>query len=256
MRLQSARALCASGRAGALARHRCGDFIPASQSHPHAVTRTTEDGGTDSLAEAHMSIFPGPDSRRGNRLRPFIWGAAACLPLLPAIAMQFDSGVDWSAGDFIAMGLMLAVACGLYELATCLSGSVMYRAGFGLAVVTGFLTVWVNLAVGMFGSEGNPLNLVFGGVLLVAASGALGARFRARGMARAMAATAVAQLLAAAVGLAAGITTGMDEPFGPPLALETLLTACFALPWLASALLFREADRRHGPSAISLRLRR
>lgn len=184
------------------------------------------------------STFP----RRGrNRLRPFIWGAAAVLLLLPALAMQFTGEVDWDGADFVVMGLMLATACGLYELAAWLSGNTAYRAAFGIALVAGFLTVWVNLAVGMFGSEGHPLNLMFGGVLLLAALGALLARFRAHGMAWAMGATAVAQLLAAGVGLAVGVSVGTDEQGGPPLAREALLTACFALPWLASAMLFRKA---------------
>ena len=198
-----------------------------------------------------MSSTPNPDTRRGrNRLRPFIWGAAACLLLLPAVAMQLGAeGVLWTAGDFIVMGTMLATACGLYELATWLSGNIAYRAGFGLAVLAGFLTVWVNLAVGMYGSEGNAINLLFGGVLLVAATGALLARFRAQGMAWAMGATSVAQLLAAGIGLAVGLNVGTDEVAGPPLAREAFLTACFALPWLASSQLFRAAARREGNAA-------
>ena len=198
-----------------------------------------------------MASAPNLDSRRGtNRLRPFLWGGAACLLLLPALAMQLGApGVVWTVGDFIAMGVMLATACGLYELATWLSGNIAYRAGFGLAVAAGFLTVWVNLAVGMYGSEGNALNLMFGGVLLVAATGALLARFRAHGMAWAMGATALAQLLAAGIGLAVGLTAGTDEVAGPPLAREAFLTACFALPWLASSQLFRAAAGREGEPA-------
>lgn len=198
-----------------------------------------------------MASAPNLDSRRGrNRLRPFLWGGAACLLLLPAVAMQLGApGVLWTAGDFIVMGAMLATACGLYELATWLSGDMAYRAGFGLAVLAGFLTVWVNLAVGMYGSEGNALNLMFGGVLLVAATGALLARFRAQGMAWAMGATSVAQLLAAGIGLAVGVSAGTDEVAGPPLAREAFLTACFALPWLASSQLFRTAARRGNSAA-------
>lgn len=190
-----------------------------------------------------MASTPNLDTRRGhNRLRPFLWGGAACLLLLPAVAMQLGApGVVWTAGDFIAMGVMLATACGLYELATWLSGNMAYRAGFGLAVLAGFMTIWVNLAVGMFGSEGNATNLLFGGVLLVAAIGALLANFRAPGMARAMLATAVAQLLATGIAVAIGLTAGTDEPHGPKLALEAFLAACFALPWFASSMLFGKA---------------
>jgi hypothetical protein len=170
---------------------------------------------------------------RRNGLRPFVWCMAGCLLLLPALAMQFfpASGVNWSGFDFAVMGAMLATACGLYELGAWLSGNTAYRAGFGLAVLAAFLTVWVNLAVGMLGSENDIINLVFAVVLFVAALGGLIAGLKPAGMARAMAATAVAQLLAVGVGLS------MRE-FEPR---ELVLSAMFALPWLASAALFRKA---------------
>ena len=78
------------------------------------------------------AIEKGP---RGNRLRPFVWGAAACLLLLPAVAMQWfpASEVNWTALDFIAMGVLLAILCGLYELGAWMSDNIAYRAGFGLA---------------------------------------------------------------------------------------------------------------------------
>lgn len=191
-----------------------------------------------------MATTPTPDTRRrSNRLRPLIWGFAAILLLLPAIAMHFTSEVAWTASDFIVMGVMLATACGLYELGAWLSGNLAYRAAFGIAVVTGFFTVWVNLAVGMFGGEDNPLNLMFGAVLLLAATGALLAMFRPRGMAWAMGITATAQLLAAGIGLAVGLAIGTDEAHGPSVFREAFLTACFALPWFASSMLFRKAAR-------------
>lgn len=172
---------------------------------------------------------------RGNGLRPFVWGAAACLLLLPALAMRFfpAAGVDWTALDFAAMGAMLATACGLYELGAWLSGNTAYRAGFGLAALTAFLTVWVNLAVGMLGGEGDGINLMFAGVLCVAAIGAWAAALKPAGMSRAMAATAIAQLLAVGV----GVSMRAFEP------RELALTAMFALPWLFSALLFGKAAR-------------
>lgn len=169
--------------------------------------------------------------RGGNRLRPFIWGGAAILLLVPWVAMRFTTEVDWTGADFVAMGLLLGSACALYELGAWMSGNPAYRAGFGLAVVTGFLTVWVNLAVGMLGNENDAINLMFAGVLGVAAAGALLARLRAPGMAWAMAAAAAAQLAAASVGTA----VGGFEPH------ELVLTALFAAPWLVAAALFRQA---------------
>ena len=181
-------------------------------------------------------------AQHGNRWRPFIWGAAACLLLLPAVAMQFDNtGVHWTAGDFIAMGILLAIVCALYELGAWLSGNTAYRAGFGVAALAGFLTIWVNLAVGMLGDEDGTANLMFVGVLLIAAFGAVLAKLRAPGMARAMYATALAQLVAVAIAVPMGFEVR-----------ELLLTALFALPWLASAQLFRKAAQMQ-ESAAALR---
>src|SRR5690606_40536271 len=121
-----------------------------------------------------MTATRAPGRSWPNGLSPWLWCGAAGLLSAPAIAMWLGApGVHWTASDFVVMGLLLATACGLYELGARISGSVAYRAGFGLAALTGFLTVWVNLAVGMLGDEGNPANLMFAAVLAVAAIGAL-----------------------------------------------------------------------------------
>lgn len=175
--------------------------------------------------------------RRGNRWRPAMWGAAGCLLLVPAIAMCITSEVNWGPEDFIVMGAMLAIACGAYELATRLSGSTAYRAGAAVAIVGGFLTVWANLAVGMLGSESNPENLIFAGVLATAVIGALVVRFHAAGMVRALHATAIAQAATVLYALLAGHAD------------VALHIALFVLPWLLSAQLFRLAARAAMPAA-------
>ncbi len=173
--------------------------------------------------------------QRGNRWRMAIWGAAAFLLLLPLAAMQFTREVNWTGRDFLVMGVLLAIVCGSYELATRLSDSTAYRAGAGVAVVTGFLTIWANLAVGMLGSEDNPANLLFGGVLAVGIIGALIARFRPQRMVRAMQATALAQAAMAVYALVAGYSE------------VVLHVAFFIIPWLLSAQLFRKAAREQRP---------
>ncbi|MBJ6979405.1 MULTISPECIES: hypothetical protein [unclassified Luteimonas] len=195
-----------------------------------------------------MSTLPKPaPARRANRFRTLVWGGAAGLLLLPAVAMHLDApGVHWTGSDFLVMGLLLAAVCGLYEFATRRRAGTAWRAGFALALAAAFLTVSVNLAVGMLGGEGDPLNLLFVAVLLVAAVGALRAKFRARGMARAMALTALAQLVAALAGLGVGLASADGDAGRLSLLREIVLVAAFALPWGASALLFRRADaRRH-----------
>lgn len=165
-----------------------------------------------------------------NRWSLAIWGGAGFLLLLPLIAMQFDSGVNWDESDFIVMGAMLFTACGIYELAARASGSNAYRAAVGIAVVASFLLIWINLAVGIVGNEGNPLNLMFAGVIAVAVAGALIARFKPDGMARAMNAAAIAQALVAVVILVLGHFT-------------FVLAAFFVALWLLAGGLFRKAGR-------------
>lgn len=171
------------------------------------------------------------NQRAGNRWRIAVWGGAAALMLLPAVAMRFTREVNWDGFDFAVFGSMLLLACGTYELATQMSRNRHYRAATAIAVVSGFLLVWINLAVGILGNESNPANLMYFGVLAVGAAGALIARFRAQGMARALQATAVAQTAVAVIALIAG--------YGATV----LLTIVFVLLWLASARLFGKAAR-------------
>jgi hypothetical protein len=162
------------------------------------------------------------------------WGGAACLLLLPWVAMQFTGEVTWSRSDFAVMGAMLAVACGTYELATRITGSIAYRAAVAVAIVTAFLLVWLSLAVGIIGAEDNPANLIFAGVLAVGIIGALIAWFRPRGMMRVLVAMALTQALVSIVALIAG--WGSSLP----------LTGCFVAAWLVSAWLFRRAALEQG----------
>lgn len=171
---------------------------------------------------------------RGSRWRLALWGMAAGLLLLPLAAMQFTGEVAWTPSDFIVMGTLLLAAGGTCELGARLSGNIAYRAGFGVAAVAGFFLVWMNLAVGIIGTENDPANLMFGGVLAVGVVGALVARFRPRGMAHALIATAVAQALVVVVAVAAAID------FGVAL---VALTGIFVAMWLISAGLFRKAAR-------------
>jgi hypothetical protein len=170
--------------------------------------------------------------------RAAMWGAAALLLLLPLVAMQFSDEMRWGAEDFLLFGAMLLAACGAAELVAKTRG-VAYRFAAAIAIAAAFLMVWVNLAVGIIGSEGDPANLMFAGVLAVGFVGAALARLRAAGMAAALFATAIAQSLVAAISLAAGWKE------------SAVLSALFALAWLASAGLFRRATRSVGAVARS-----
>lgn len=185
--------------------------------------------------------------RRGSRWRIAVWGAAALMLLLPLAAMRFSDEMNWDETDFIVFGTMLVVACGTYELAARATGNSAYRAAVGVAVAAAFILVWMNLAVGIIGSEDNPANLMYGGVLAVAIIGAVVARFQPHGMARALAATALAQMLVGVIALTAGL--GSTSPSFPKAII--VLTGFFAALWLLSAWLFRKAGRERAPAGAA-----
>jgi len=166
---------------------------------------------------------------RRNPLRPLIWGGAACLLLLPLVAMQFTDEVAWSGGDFMVFGGMLLLACGAWELAVRLSASLAYRAGFGIAIAATFLMTWVNLAVGIIGDGGHAANLAYFGVPVIGAIAAALGQGRPVGMARAMVVTAVAQGLVGVYAAALGSTEG------------ALFAVGLLVAWLASAYFFRKS---------------
>jgi hypothetical protein len=175
----------------------------------------------------------------------------AVLLLVPFLAMQFnwlvpDPGsstredVAWSLFDFAFAGTLLLGTGLMYELATKRAGHVAQRAAVGIAVVAGLLLVWINGAVGMIGSESNPANLMYLGVLAVGLIGAWIARLEPGGMSRALFATALAQTVVPVIALVAG--------FAPTL----LADAFFVALWVASALLFRHASVASSPPRPSV----
>src|SRR5919112_4354638 len=82
-----------------------------------------------------------------------------------------------------------------------MTGNTAYRAAVGVALVAAFILVWMNLAVGIIGSEDNPANLMYGGVLAVGLIGAVMVRFQPHGMTNVLLGMALAQALAAGLAL-------------------------------------------------------
>lgn len=173
----------------------------------------------------------GRSGGRGWRLA--VWGGAAALMLAPAVATQMTDEMAWDSFDFILVAILLAAACGAWELAIRKTRNWAYAAGAITAVGTAFLLFVVNGAVGFIGDEDNAVNLLFFGVLTLAFGGAIVVRFRAEDMARVMAVTAGAQVVAAALGVA----------MVPDVRGFVLGTAMFVPLWLLSSWLFVRASR-------------
>ena len=173
--------------------------------------------------------------------RPAMWVGAGLLLLLPAVAMQFTTEVRWDAEDFVAMGVMLLLACGSIESALRASADSAYRLGAIVAVAAAFLLLWVNLAVGIIGSEDNPANLLYLLVLGTLIGGWSAGSGDPRRMARGLIAAAAMQALIGTLAFAGQWAAQEPPGHGGILAINLSFVAL----WCASALLFSRARRAH-----------
>ncbi len=160
--------------------------------------------------------------------------AVAFILLLVLIAMQFSDEETWTLFDFAVAGALLFGTGLAYELISRRVGIFAYRAAIGGALVGALLLVWINLAVGIIGSEDNPLNMMYLGVLTVLIVGALIAQLRPQGMARTLFATALAQALVTVIAVIAEQYQDMVQ--------IVMLNGFFVALWVGSALLFRHAN--------------
>jgi hypothetical protein len=172
--------------------------------------------------------------RRSVRRQIVLVGLGTALLLMVPLAAQFP----WSLGDFVIMGTLLFGTGVAYILISRRSGSLFYKAAVGLGAGTAFLLVWVNGAVGIIGSEDNPANLLYAGVLLVGLVGTVLARFRSKPMSYVLYAAAVAQMLVPVAALIFWRST-LNEP--PSLVGVFILNAFFAGLFALSGALFRRA---------------
>lgn len=149
--------------------------------------------------------------------------------LAPPLVLELIDERAGDPGDFVFGGVLFLIVAVAFELAAWVPDRSAYRAGLTLAAVTALANIWINLAVGIIGSENNPANLVYGAVLAFGLLWASLVRFQPAGLAQAMTATAIAQAAIFIVVLIAGL--GFTGP----------ITVFFVGLWLTSAWLFRRA---------------
>ncbi len=167
--------------------------------------------------------------------RKLVWGGAAAVMAIPVTLQLTMAEMAWDGLDFAVFGVMLVIAGLGFELVLRFAGASIWSVLAAILGIGGaFLMVMANLAVGIVGNEGNPINLVFFVLLGAGALGALAVRLRAAGLARVLAAMAAAQAL---LGLALALGG---------IAYLPVFTAVFVGIWLGSAALFRQAARQAG----------
>ncbi len=177
----------------------------------------------------------------GRPWRIACWATGALMLAVALILKQFIGEPSWI--DNLAQTGTLLIGVGIaVELTSRKTGQAAYRAAVGLALGSALLLGWVNVAVGIIGSEDNEANLMYGGVIVLGAIGAVIARFKPEGMARALFATALAQTLVAGIGLVGQMGSG-------PLEIVTI-NGFFVALFVGSAVLFsKAAGGRPGPVA-------
>ena len=148
--------------------------------------------------------------------------------------------MNWDLLDKLTFATMLIAVAIIALLAWRQGRTRAYRLGAAVAALGAFFLAWVNGAVGIIGNEEYEANLLFFGVLAVAAAGSVIARFRARGMAIALYATATAQVLVAVFVIT--MRLGASGPIWPRDVL--IMTVIFSTFWLVSGSLFSKAARR------------
>lgn len=172
------------------------------------------------------------DQRRKAQLAPARivgWGTIVLLIILPAVAMQFTSEVNWTLADFAIAIVMLGGVGLAFEMAVRANGSWAYRGGAATALAAGLLLLWANAAVGIVGNESDDINLWFDLAPFLAFAGAVGARFRPGGM-------AVAMLVAGAAQIAVATILQLHGHF------TWVFSIIWAGAWLLSAWLFRKSS--------------
>lgn len=76
--------------------------------------------------------------------------ATALLLLVPFVAMQFTSEMNWGLGDFVFAGSMIAGTGLLYVLLTSKPSTKRQRLIVGGVLLLAFLIIWAEASVGIF----------------------------------------------------------------------------------------------------------
>jgi hypothetical protein len=85
----------------------------------------------------------------------FLWIAFATglILLIPFLAMQVTTEVDWDARDFLTIAILLFTTGSMYVLAA--RRTLKHRVVLGIIFAAALLYIWAELAVGIFTNWGS-----------------------------------------------------------------------------------------------------
>ena len=87
-----------------------------------------------------------------NKRLAIILAAIPLLLLIPLIAMQFTSEVQWSLFDFVIMGVLLLGTGLAIEAVLRMVKNSLHRLVLTAAIILALLLIWAEMAVGIFGT--------------------------------------------------------------------------------------------------------
>ena len=169
-------------------------------------------------------------------IRPYVPSTLVVLLLLsvPLIAMQFTAEVNWSFGDFLLAALLLMTTGVLLTRASLAVADLRIKIATGLTLLSVLTLIWINLAVGLIGSEGTWQNMLFFLIPVILLMGAFRSSLNPVGMVYTLLAMALFQALV--ILLLAFILPSTDL-----LLPELILCSIFILIWLLAARLYQSA---------------
>ena len=154
------------------------------------------------------------------------------LLMVPLVASRLVPGWNWPPGAFVFTYVLFFGTGMAYALIARKMGVWSYKAGVGVALVTGFALGWSNMV--HVSDSDNPANLLYFSVLAVGVVGAWLARLQPQGLASTMFAMA-ATLAVIAVLLPSGAPPEMARHMA-------IGHGVFVVLFAASGLLFRRAS--------------
>lgn len=167
-------------------------------------------------------------------LRPIL--ITLVILLIPFVGNYVSAEFDWTTSDFVFMGILLFGASFTFEMVARLSGNAMFKWAVGIVTVATLLLTWMNLAVGIIGSEDNPINALYFLVIPVGFLGLIASQMKAKGLA------VTAYLMSATVMAVPFIGLAVNRPAMddlPGIIGVFMITAFYAALYLGSGLLFR-----------------
>lgn len=163
----------------------------------------------------------------------------ALILLIPLFGNAFVDGWNWGLFDFVFAFILIFGTGVAYELITRKIKNSTYKLAVGLGLLTGFLVIWVNLAVGIIGDEDNPVNVLYFGVLFFGFIGSIVSQSKPKAMAKVLFTAATMQFLVPFIAFFISQPT-LFEP--PGIVGVLVLNSAFATMFLGSGLLFRQAS--------------